>query len=181
MQNFVMQQGEIMLKKLVLLNAIIFSFLFMMGCSKSEQNYWDEAVNNQKADKYNEAVESYKALAEKYPESDKAAKALFEAAKIYQTNLVKGIDTKQSMLKAIELFDKINNEYPSSVEAPKSLFMKGFVEANELRNFDAAKAAYNLFLKKYPNDEMAGSAKAELETIGMTPEEILNRNLQVKK
>ncbi|RJP72565.1 MAG: hypothetical protein C4539_03375 [Ignavibacteriales bacterium] len=170
-----------MCKKLVLLNTFLFLIFFIAGCSKSEQSYWDEAVNYQKAGKYKEAVASYKALAEEYPESNNAVKALFEAAKIYQVKMIKEVEPKQSMLKAIEFYNKIYNDYNESPEAPKALFMKAFIESNELQNYDAAKQTYNLFLTKYPNNEMAASAKAELETIGLTPEEILSRNTQVKK
>lgn len=170
-----------MYKKLVLLNTFLFLIFFISGCSKSEQSYWDEAVNNQKAGKYKEAVASYKALAEEYPKSSNAVKALFEAAKIYRVKMIKEVEPKQSMLKAIEFYNKVYNDYKESPEAPKALFMKGFIESNELQNYDAAKQTYNLFLTKYPNHEMAASAKAELETIGLTPEEILNRNTLVKK
>jgi TolA-binding protein len=170
-----------MFKKLFLLNIFLFVLLFISGCSKSEQTYWDEAVNNQKAGKYKEAVTFYQELAEAYPESKNAVKALFEIAKIYQVKMIKEIEPKQSMLKAIEFYNKIYNEYAESPEAPKSLFMKAFIESNELQNYDAAKKTYSLFLQKYPGHEMAASAKAELETIGLTPEEILSRNARVKK
>ncbi len=170
-----------MLKNLLLLNILFMVILFFSGCSKSEQTYWDEAINNQKTGKYKEAAASYLELAEKYPKSDKAVKALFEAAKIYQVKMIKGIEPKQSLQKAIEFYNKIYNEYSETPEAPKALFMRGFIESNELQNYDAAKQSYNLFLQKYPNHEMAASVRAELETIGLTPEEILNRNAQVKK
>jgi len=59
--------------------------------------------------------------------------------------------------------------------------MKAFIQANELQDYDAAKQTYQLFLQKFPNDEMTPSAKAELETIGLAPEEILKRNSQASK
>jgi len=170
-----------MFKKLVMLKTFLLLIILFVGCSKSEQTYWDEAINNQKAGKYKEAVASYQALAESYPQSEKAVKALFEVAKIYQVKMLKDVEPKQSMLKAIEFYNKIYAAYPSTPEAPKALFMKGFIESNELQNYDAAKKTYNLFLQKYPADEMAASARAELETIGLSPEEILRRNAQVSK
>jgi hypothetical protein len=34
-----------------------------------------------------------------------------------------------------------------------------------------------LFIEKYPDHELAASAKEELENMGLTPEEILQKNL----
>ena len=57
------------------------------------------------------------------------------------------------------------------------LFMAGFVQANDLHDYDAASETYNLFLKTYPDHELATSAKEELDNMGLTPEEILKKNL----
>jgi hypothetical protein len=55
--------------------------------------------------------------------------------------------------------------------------MAGFVEANELQNYEAATETYNLFLKTFPDHELATSAKEELDNMGLTPEEILKKNI----
>ncbi len=170
-----------MLKRFITLNVFLLSILLISGCGKSEQNYWDEALKNQKEGKYAEAVASYETLVKEYPQSEKAVKSLFEAAKIYQQKVIKNLDQKQSLQKAIETYDKIFKEYFNSPEAHKALFMKAFIQANELQDYDAAKQTYQLFLQKFPNDEMTPSAKAELETIGLAPEEILKRNSQASK
>ena len=51
--------------------------------------------------------------------------------------------------------------------------MMGFVYANDLGNADKAKQTYEDFLKRYPKDELAESARAELKNLGKTPEQIL--------
>ncbi len=120
-----------MLKRFITLNVFLLSILLISGCGKSEQNYWDEALKNQKEGKYAEAVASYETLVKEYPQSEKAVKSLFEAAKIYQQKVNKksGI-RKQSLQKAIETYDKIFKEYFNSPEAHKALFMKAFIQAN---------------------------------------------------
>ena len=40
----------------------------------------------------------------------------------------------------------------------------------------AAKEAYTRFIKLYPDSEMAESAKSEIENLGLTPDEILEKN-----
>jgi len=79
------------------------------------------------------------------------------------------------MNKSIESFKKIFEKYPQNKYAPVSLFMSGFVQANELQNYDEATKAYNLFLQKYPDHELAKSAKEELDNMGLSPEDILKK------
>jgi hypothetical protein len=55
--------------------------------------------------------------------------------------------------------------------------MSGFVLANELNDYEQATETYNLFLDKFPNHDLATSAKEEVENMGLSPEEILKKNL----
>ena len=55
--------------------------------------------------------------------------------------------------------------------------MAGFVQSNELHDYDGATETYNSFLKVFPDHELAASAKEELNNMGLTPEEILEKNL----
>lgn len=80
--------------------------------------------------------------------------------------------------KAIEIYSKIIEKMPQHRKAPTAFFMTGFVYANDLKDLEKAKAAYELFLEKFPNDDMAESARGELKNLGKTPEEILKELLQ---
>ncbi len=51
--------------------------------------------------------------------------------------------------------------------------MSGFILANELQDYEAARKSYELYLSKFPNGELADDAKVELANLGKTPEEIL--------
>jgi hypothetical protein len=55
--------------------------------------------------------------------------------------------------------------------------MAGFIYANELQNYKEAEALYKQFLSEYPENELAPSAQAELDNLGLSPEEILQKNL----
>ena len=61
------------------------------------------------------------------------------------------------------------------------MFSTGFIYANNLNQVDSARAAYTLFLEKYPQSELAASAKGELENLGRTPEEIIGKVEMAKK
>jgi len=103
--------------------------------------------------------------------------ALSQLASIYQNKQIKSLSDKENLEKAIELFQKLHDEYPSSEFAPPGLFMAGFISANELQNYETATVYYKQFLTEYPDSELASSAQAELDNMGLPPEEILLKNM----
>ncbi|MCU7494948.1 MAG: outer membrane protein assembly factor BamD [Ignavibacteria bacterium] len=166
----------------VIFCSIVLSGLLLTGCSKkSEQELYNAGVKNLQEGKYTEAIDNYESLVKDYPESPRAPKVLFEIGKLYQGKAVKNISATESLKKAVEYYHRIFKEYPKSAEAPSSLFMTGFIQANELHDFNAATASLKQFLASYPSHEMASSAQAELDNMGLSPDEILKKNLEAKK
>lgn len=166
----------------VLFCSVILTGILLTGCSKkSEQELFNAGQKNVQEEKYAEAVDAYETLVKDYPESQRAPKVLFEIGKLYQGKAVKNISGTESLKKAAEYYSRIFKEYPKSAEAPSALFMTGFIQANELHDFNAATASLKQFLASYPNHEMASSAQAELDNMGLTPDEILKKSLEAKK
>lgn len=158
--------------------ALILSLLLFFSCSKkTDKELFDEAKKNLTEQEFPEAVLSFEQLLNDYPESNLAPEALSELASIYQNNQVKSLSLEQNLEKAIELFKQLHDEYASSEYAPSALFMAGFIYANELQNYNAATEIYQQFLDEYPDSELAASAQAELDNMGLTPEEILSKKL----
>ena len=82
--------------------------------------------------------------------------------------------TVENPQKAIELYTKIAEGLPQHKKAPTALFMIGFVQENDLNDLSAAKATYENFLQKYPNDpDFADDAQNALKLLGKSPEEII--------
>ena len=54
--------------------------------------------------------------------------------------------------------------------------MCGYIQANDIKDYKAATETYKLFLEKYPETEFAASAKAEIDNMGIAPEDILKKN-----
>ena len=160
-----------------LLSLFILLFLFGCGSKKSVEELFTEANTNLKNNKIPEAVMLFEEIINDYPESEKAPEVLSQLASIYQNKMLKSLSDLESLEKAVSLFRRIYNDYPESSYAPTGLFMSGFVLANELNYYDKATETYNLFLEKYPNHELATSAKEEVENMGLSPEEILKKNL----
>ena len=161
----------------------LLAIFIIVGCStkKTDQELFDEAQLNLKQDKIPEAVMAFEEIVNDHSDSELASEALSQLAGLYQNKLIKSISEKENLEKAIELFKKLHADYPKSSFAPSGLFMAGFINANELQNYDEATNLYKQFLKEYPSDELAASAQAELDNMGLTPEEILMKNMAKEK
>lgn len=161
----------------------LFSFLLIVGCStkKSDKELFDEAQKNLKEDKIPEAVIAFEEIISEHSQSELAPEAISQLASIYQNKKVKNLSDRESIEKAILLFKKLHDEYPKNNLAPSGLFMAGFIYANELQNYKEAEVLYKQFLNEYPDNELAPSAQAELDNLGLTPEEILQKNLAKEK
>jgi len=157
----------------------IFILLILIGCGekKSVDELITEANTNLNENKVPEAVLLFEEIINEYPDSDKTPEILSRLASVYQNKMLKNLSDTESLEKAVSLFRKIYDDYPESSYAPTGLFMSGFVLANELNYYDKATETYNIFLEKYPTHELATSAKEEIENMGLSPEEILKKNL----
>ena len=157
----------------------LFIILILIGCGakKSVDELMTEANTNLNENKIPEAVLLFEEIVDEHPDSDKAPEVLSQLASIYQNKMLKNLSDNESLKKSVTLFRKIYEDYPESNFAPTGLFMSGFVLANELNNYEQATETYNLFLDKFPNHDLATSAKEEVENMGLSPEEILKKNL----
>lgn len=168
------------------MKTIKYLFLFVIilsqfGCSKkSDEDYMKLADSGIKQNNIPQAVEAYQNLINNYPESPKAPEAMFQLATLYQNKMVKGVQGDSSLITAINLFKNVSDKYPQSNIAPKSLFMSGFILANDLHDYKTATSVFNLFLQKYPDNELAISAKEEIDNMGLSPEEVMQKKKDSK-
>ncbi len=80
--------------------------------------------------------------------------------------------TLRDIPKAITLYDWVIERYPQHPRGATSLFLKAFTYDNDLKDYDSARIYYDEFLKKYPDNEFAESAKFLLENLGKSDEEL---------
>ena len=163
-----------------LIPATLVTVLFLLnGCSsKSSEDYMKAAQENIKQKNIPEAITNYESVVNEFPQSPEAPEALFQIATLYQNKMIKNLSDVQCYKKAEETFRNVFNKYPDNEKAPMALFLSGFILANDLRNFEEATKTYNLFLEKYPKHELAQSAKEELENMGLSPDQILQKKTQ---
>ncbi len=155
---------------------VIVLLFALVACSKSIESDYNQANELLKQNKIDEAIELFIKIAER-KDDNFSPKALIQLATIYQNKMDKKLSDRESADKAQFYFKSVYEKFPGNPDAPKALFMSAFILANELYNYDDATKAYNLFLEKFPQHELAASAKQELDYIGLSPEEILKKKM----
>jgi outer membrane protein assembly factor BamD (BamD/ComL family) len=164
------------MKKII--NLCLISLFVITACSSNDNNdksVFEEASQLLKDQKYPMAVVQFEKIVKEYPKSDYYPKSLMELGNIYNAKLINTIDGPSNSRKAVYYFHKVYNEFPVSTHGEQALFLTGFIYANELKNIDSARISYTLFLEKYPESKLITSVKSELDNLGKTPEEIIDK------
>jgi outer membrane protein assembly factor BamD (BamD/ComL family) len=165
------------MKKII--NLCLITLFILTGCKSNSDNkdkeIFEEASQMFKDQKFPMAVVQFEKIVKEYPKGDYYPKSLFELGKIYNAKLITTLDGKINLERAVYYFKKLYNEFPASTYAEQALFLTGFLYANELKYLDSAKITYNTFLEKFPNSQFVKSVKSELENMGKSPEEIINK------
>mgnify|MGYP002078752181 CR=1 FL=1 len=111
---------------------------------------------------------AYLAFADQHPDAPETPERLYKAAELFQVNL---LDVNQ----ALEIYDRIFARYPDHKRAANSLFTKAYVYHNTVHDLDMARASYLQFIEKYPDHELAAHAQFELDNLGLSAREALER------
>jgi TolA-binding protein len=147
---------------------ILLVLTLVVSCKKlTDEELWNNGVEAQKVNKFDESLQDYQKLVDDYPKSPKVPDALYAIGSISQ-------DQRRDIYRAIASYRRIVQEYPTSPTASGAQFLIGFLYNNEIKNVDSARIAYEEFLKKYPDNPMAPSARFELENLGKDPNQILD-------
>lgn len=76
---------------------------------------------------------------------------------------------------ALNIYANIESYFPQYEKAPKALFMQAFTYAEDLNDEVQARALYERFIEKYPDDDFVDDAQILLESLGKTDEEIFQQ------
>lgn len=63
----------------------------------------------------------------------------------------------------IDAYTRVLQEYPDSEVSPQAQFMIGFIQSEELKDYEAADRTFKALLQRYPKSELAASAKWMVE------------------
>jgi tetratricopeptide (TPR) repeat protein len=127
-----------------------------------EQLYADQILDREKGI---ELINAYVAYSKDYAEDTSSAMYLFKAGEIGM-NLQIGQQAISYFKKATEIRKDFEKE-------PECIFLAAFIYENQLGKLAEAEKLYKLFIKKYPNHALANDAKASLQYLGKTPEELI--------
>ena len=90
--------------------------------------------------------------------------------------LLKAAETSRNIrdyTTALNIYDQIINNFSDHDKAPQAMFLKAFTVDDNMGKKEDAKAIYQAFLDKYPDDEFAESAKFMLENLYKSDAEII--------
>jgi len=161
------------MKKYILL--ALFTAFILTSCSHSKdkdllkiKDFEKSVLGNVAAPLNMENAEKlvilYTDFAKKYPNDTNSVNFLFKAANISMI-----LQPKRS----VELFDQIIKDYPAYNKMAHCMFLKAFVYDDKLKNINKAREAYEEFIKKYPTNEFTDDAKACLDNLGKTTEQLI--------
>jgi len=154
---------------------ILFIPIFYSCTSNNNVDLYNSAQEKINEKNFREAVTDFENFVSQNPDNELAPKALFEIGKIYHSESVPGITKEESLTKAVEFYKRVFNEYKKDSLAEQALFVAAFIQANDLNKYDEARANYELFLKEFPSSDLTESVKIELDNLGLTPDEIIER------
>lgn len=157
---------------------LLLALFFLVSCgTEDDQDLYESAKENIKNEEFVNALADFRKLVDNFPKSKFRAEVDFEIGKLYHGTVDKNLTEEQSYKQAISYYESVYLNFPDDLNSPNALFMTAFLYANEIGNLDVAREKYELFIEKYPDHEMTASAKAELENLGVSAEEILQKKI----
>ncbi|HLB00070.1 MAG TPA: tetratricopeptide repeat protein [Bacteroidota bacterium] len=152
------------------MKTLIFLFLVVLalpGCSgRKAPEVYAEGLAAEQAGNPALAIERYEEVVRDFTAEAVAETAMYKIVMLRGNNLA----DKQGALAAQRRFLEL---FPHSGRVPTVMFMMAFMYNNELHELDSARKYYDLFLSKYPDHELAASARFEIETLGKAPDELI--------
>lgn len=121
------------------------SFILRQMGQERTQTYYQDQVTKLKS-KFNVTPDS--SAIKNWMSAKKSAREMFQDAQA-----AGDADTR------ILAYRKVVDEYPDADVSPQALFMVGFINSEEKKDYDGAEKVFRELLQKYPKSELAASAQ----------------------
>ncbi|MFA5833539.1 MAG: tetratricopeptide repeat protein [Bacteroidota bacterium] len=147
---------------------------FYAGCSSlSDEELW-KMVEQAKANKnWDSTLQVSQRILQEYPDGKFGGWAQFAIAESYRF--------KNQPREALNNYKIFVDRFPTMQPAALSLFLIGYIYGNNLNMNDSAKIYYEQFLTQYPNHDLVPSVKLELESLGKSPQEVLEQTTKQQR
>ena len=139
---------------------LYYLFFFIVSCNSNVDinETWSHALAFRENSQLQESITSLKKIIEIGKDESLLVKAQYQLADIYLNDV-------NNYQFAVEEFTELITAYPESEFAKKSIFMLGYINSNYIESYDDAIMYYNMFLDKYPADDLVQSVKYELDLL----------------
>lgn len=177
----------------------IFAGIFLFACQPpaNDKVQKDLISNTEDARRLRALIDSLEKIVynENFDLNENSSSHLMEAYKEYTTKFVgdkkltpeylyKSAAISRGVglpIKAIKLYDQILTDYPKYERNPEVAFLLAFTYDEDLKQPERAKEAYQELLEKYPDDMWADQARARLESIDKSDDELIKSFIEKNK
>ncbi len=111
------------------------------------------------------AMKLYEEYASYFPNEKNAPVYLFKAGEL--------ANSLQMPQPALNYFNRLINKYPDYKNIPYALFMQAMVYGDQLNDTTKARQVYQSISEKYPGTQLDIDARASIENLGKSTEEII--------
>jgi N-acetylmuramoyl-L-alanine amidase len=110
---------------------------------------------------YQRLINSYRQIYYASPSSSQASTAVLSVAQLL-AEMGSQFDDEKNLRAAIEQYEYLRREYPSSKYRATALFAIAQIYRDDIGDRDRAKEVFAEFVRRYPNNELAGDARLAL-------------------
>ncbi len=161
----------------ILLSVLIIASIIFVSCSETPRNKDVDKITTIEQKLVDDStmvfdkklaidlIQMYTTFSDNYPADSITPDYLFKAGRLAM-NMNNGN-------KSIQLFDRILKQYPNFDKLPETVFLSAFVYENILNDNKKAKVLYLRFMKDYPDNILYNDAKASIDNMGKSLEDII--------
>jgi tetratricopeptide (TPR) repeat protein len=149
----------------------------MVGCTNPQQKMKDmirekesefsdistQQISKEKADPM---IKSYLDFVAQYQDDTTCADYLFKSAELSAKSL--------QFEQAVDLYGRLQR-FPNYRKTATALFLQGFIMENDLHKPQIAKSYYEKFLSRYPNHPLAKDVRLVIQSLEISPEELVKQ------
>lgn len=157
---------------------ILLAATLMVACGPSREDRIEQ-IENFEDSIFESAIAADESTADQLTTLYVAFADNYRADSLSPQFLLKAAEMQSAVMhtdRAIQLFDRIINDYPDFDDIPICYFLKGKAYEDNSQ-FDLAKQAYQTFVDKYPDHFMAATTRMMIPNVGLSPEEMLDQIL----
>lgn len=166
-----------MIKKIIVLTLTLG---FLMSCTntpkdektvlidsikKLELQCFDDNTNNYNHKVALKTLNEYQIFIENYPNDSLTPNYLYLSGQLSKSINLFG--------EAIRMFETLIKEHPEFNDVSKAQFLIGMIYENNIQDTLKAKAAYQEFIEKYPQDELVDDAQFLIQNLSLSDQELI--------